>query len=674
MKKIFAFLLAAAMAASLSACDANNPANRENPEIPETSENEEMNDAPEKADSYENATEIVLAGNDALVDGISAAESDGPVTIGGDIIYYHDMDYYPSGNPYGEGDKNDKHTEAEAAKYALVTIITPGEYYITGELKGQIAVDLGENAKDDPDAKVTLIFGGADIECGIAPAVIFYNVYECADGENTTDEVDTSAAGANVIIADGTENNIKGSNVARIYKDNGEGKKLHKYDGAFYSMMSMNINGGTEGTGILNIEAENEGLNSEMHLTVNGGNININAKDDGINTNEDGVSVTTINGGTITIKGGLGVEGDGIDSNGWLTINGGTVFASGSGRTGDGGIDADMGITINGGSVVAFGSRNDAVKSGEGMTCAQFTFASVRSAGSVVKFLDAEGYGMIAEIDRDFQSLVLAGENLEKNKEYTLYVNDIPQEYSGNLDSWGAGTGGFGGGMAGNGGGREENAFSVPEGFSEWLESAKDIPEDIRAWLEFIEDIMSRAEGGFENGMAQGGTVPEIPSGNPNGGTAPEMPSEERPQGGFSGGFVELSPVPEDMTVFVITDTVWNFSGIFDSSEATGKEQVSFTVNGKENMEDLYKGDLPGITSVECGAEVDKESIQLTLEYIGTSEEITVSEICFLSDGYEAINGLFEGLEEGTYRLTIAVTAENEDFAGSSSFTFDVVG
>ncbi len=127
------------------------------------------------------------------------------------------------------------------------------------------------------------------------------------------------------------------------------------------------------------------------------------------------------------------------------------------------------------------------------------------------------------------------------------------------------------------------------------------------------------------------------------------------------------------MTVFIITDTVWNFSGIFDSSEATGKEQVSFTINGEKRIEDIYIGDLPGITSIECSFRVDAADIQITLEYIGTSEEITVSEICLLSDGYDVINGLFEDLEAGEYRLTVAVAAENEAYTGSTAFNFAVV-
>lgn len=133
------------------------------------------------------------------------------------------------------------------------------------------------------------------------------------DGEAAGTE-EASVYVANVIIADGTENTVNGSYVARIYEPDSvvlnedeteveDAKKLHKYDAAFYSRMTMNVNGEEKGDGVLIINAENEGLDSELHLTINGGNININSGNDGINTNEDGVSVTTVNGGTVIASG-----------------------------------------------------------------------------------------------------------------------------------------------------------------------------------------------------------------------------------------------------------------------------------------------------------------------------------------------------------------------------------
>lgn len=152
---------------------------------------------------------------------------------------------------------------------------------------------------------------------------------------------------------------MTGSHVARIYKDTAEQKKLHKYDGAFYSRMSMEIDGETKGNGVLNITAGNEGLDTELHLTINGGTINIQSCDDGINVNEDGISVFTMNDGYLTIYAGNGAEGDGIDSNGWNVINGGTVISLANPKSMDGGIDSDMGSTINGGTVIGAGNMYD---------------------------------------------------------------------------------------------------------------------------------------------------------------------------------------------------------------------------------------------------------------------------------------------------------------------------
>ena len=151
-----------------------------------------------------------------------------------DIVYYEEKTAYDSGNPYGEGTEADMHTAQEAASHTVVHITQPGTYILSGTLSaGQIAVDLGEDAKTDPEAVVTLVLNGVDITCTVAPAVIFYNVYECdtawvdydegtLESYTASAQQDTSAAGANVTLADGSVNMVNGSYVARIYKDNAE--------------------------------------------------------------------------------------------------------------------------------------------------------------------------------------------------------------------------------------------------------------------------------------------------------------------------------------------------------------------------------------------------------------------------------------------------------------------
>ena len=408
---------------------------------------------------------LVLTGcstpkNNINIDGVKINLTDKKITVDGSAITNddtaavyaaNDIVFYESGKDftYGEGEKEDEHEKSEADAHTVVHITKPGQYVLSGKISlGQIAVDLGENAKEDPKAVVTLVLNNLDITCTVAPAVIFYNVYECGskDEETASKDIDTTKAGANVIIADGTINNVNGSYVARIYEPDSvvlnedkteveDADKLHKYDAAFYSKRTMNVSGGSKGDGILNINAENEGLDSELHLTINGGIINIISGNDGINTNEDNISVTTVNGGTVNIMcNGKTGEGDGIDSNGWLVINGGTVIAQGCATSGDAGIDSDKGIYINGGEIIASGNMLDRIAGGE-QTYAVFSFATRQVGDSTytLKNKAGETVGKYAPTN-DFTYLLISGKLTEG--EYTFWQGDTQlaaQTATGNI-------------------------------------------------------------------------------------------------------------------------------------------------------------------------------------------------------------------------------------------------
>ena len=420
------------------------------------------------------------------------------VVVANDIIYYEDGKDFT----YGEGTESDAHTKDEAAAHQVVHITKAGTYRISGTLsKGQIAVDLGKDAKEDPCAVVTLVLDGVDITCDVAPGIIFYNVYECALEEATKD-VDTSKAGANIFINDGTTNTVNGAYVAKIYKPESvvlnesktaveDAKKLHKYDGAFYSKVSMNINGND---GVLNINAKNEGLDSEMHLTINGGTINIKSGNDGINTNEDGVSVTTINGGNLTIQvtGETG-EGDGIDSNGWLVINGGSVKAFAYGYSADSGIDSDMGIHINGGEVLATGNMLDRI---EGENQKNVTFnCNLREISELVLKNEDEKEVATFTCMNPFSILVYSSKDIT-DETYTLWQGNQQVSLSSQMS-------GFpGGGQFGRPGNMQppmngNGEFNIPEG-------GFDMPQD----GQFPQDgDFQMPEGGFDRGP--GGQFPE---------------------------------------------------------------------------------------------------------------------------------------------------------------------
>ncbi len=484
--------------------------------------------------NVEGAVNIALSDDGITVDGEAISENtDDAVYMAKDIVYYEAGKDFK----YGEGTAEDEHSKEEADAHTVVHITKPGTYAVSGKLSaGQIAIDLGKDAEEDPEAVVTLVLNGVDINCSVAPGVIFYNVYECgvADEETATKDVDTSKAGAKVVIADGTVNNVTGSYVARIYKSvelNEAGtevvdsKKLHKYDAAFYSKMSMNMYGGEEGTGVLNIDAENEGLDSELHLTLNGGQINIVSGNDGINTNEDYVSVTTVNGGVLRIKvDGETGEGDGIDSNGWLVINGGTVIAEACSFSMDGGIDSDMGIHINGGTLIATGNMLDRISESE-QNYAVFQFSDKIASGEMLVLKDADGNEVMSYApENSFSYLIMSDPKMTEGN-YTLWAGDT--QLAGSAGENGGGFGfGFGGMGGGRPGGMPENFApgNMPEGFD-----PDSMPEGMKPG-EMPENFdMENMPEEFKSGEMPegfgGGNAPQAPNGGQG------MPGGERPDG-----------------------------------------------------------------------------------------------------------------------------------------------
>ena len=271
------------------------------------------------------------------------------------------------------------HSAQEAYENPVLHITEKGIYSLSGTWNGQISIE----------ADAVIILNSVDITCTVAPAFIFTdsdNITEYGDinennietnykniGQTLLDDLTQQQANL-VIIADDTTNNVTGSNVYRIMKaepkssatkvdgkDISDQKKLYKTDGAFYSYVSLAICGETDGTGVLNINSTTfEGLDSELHMTIEGGKINITASDDGINVNEDNISVFTQLGGTLTIK---STNGDGIDSNGYIVINGGnldiTAGTQKASSTGEAGLDAEKSYYVSENANYVWNAIND---------------------------------------------------------------------------------------------------------------------------------------------------------------------------------------------------------------------------------------------------------------------------------------------------------------------------
>lgn len=572
------------------------------------------------------------------------------------------------------------HSEEEAYENAVLHITEPGTYRLEGEWHGQIWIDLGDNDETftDEDAKVTLILDGVDVTCTVAPALVFYSVYEC---DNTWEaqtewsaDVDTTDAGARVIIADGSENNFSGTNIYRIlkttYKDDTETtqKKRLKIDGAFYSYVSMEIEGEDEGTGILNINSGYEGLDTELHLTINGGNIHIVSDNDGINVNEDGVSVVTINGGALHITAGTGAEGDGIDSNGFLVINGGTVISAAN-PAADSGLDSDKGSYINGGYVVATGSTMDWAESDSDQVTMNLQFVAMQNSDEAIIVTDTNGNVIFAyDPDKDetagayvrsYQGAVISCPAFQVGATYHVYVGGDVEgtEVNGLYDAatvtafsdeaqlqsyTGTDVGGRpGGGMGGRPDGMDPG--EMPEGTE-----PGQMPED-----------MERPEGT----EPPEGTVPEeLPEGAepPAGGQFPgQMP-----------GRADQSETGPASTEFYMTDKVNAFSGVADASDSGAAfadvSQSSWYAEAVAYVAE--KGLMTGTSSAAFSpnATTSRGMIAAILYRLSGEPETQSGAFADVTAGQwytDAVNwagqtGIAEGYADGTFRPGSAITRE----------------
>ena len=127
--------------------------------------------------------------------------------------------------------------------------------------------------------------------------------------------------------------------------------KISCGDDGIHATTTLVIDGGT-----LDITAA-EGLEA-TDITINDGDITINATDDGINAGQKSDAYTvqiTINGGDITIN-MSGFDTDAVDSNGNITVNGGTFNI-----TGQSAFDYDGKAAYNGGTIIVNGETVNAI-------------------------------------------------------------------------------------------------------------------------------------------------------------------------------------------------------------------------------------------------------------------------------------------------------------------------
>lgn len=308
-----------------------------------------------------------------------------------------------------------------------------------------------------------------------------FTIKSGSDGMKSTYDTDTSKG--NIVITGG-EFDITASNDGIHCNEDilisGGNLTISSGDDGVHADDNLQVDGGT-----IDIKKCCEGLEG-VQITLNDGDISIVASDDGINaadgssssgmgiggfgggqtSSSDSSILLTINGGNIFVNAG----GDGLDSNGNIVMNGGNVTVLGPTSDGDTALDFDGAFTINGGVLMAFGSSGmlETPTSAQNGCCIVTTLGTV-SANSAFSLTDSSGNVIMSYTPtKNYASAIVYSSDIKSGSTYTVTAGSTTQSITVNSNVTTNGvSGGFGGGQNGGFGGGQRGGQpggSAPDG------------------------------------------------------------------------------------------------------------------------------------------------------------------------------------------------------------------
>ena len=192
---------------------------------------------------------------------------------------------------------------------------------------------------------------------------------------------------------------------------------------------------------------ESESLDEQHMKGGNGGFGGMGSQMGGQST-----GILTINGGNVYVN----ADGDGLDCNGSVTMTGGTVIVEGPTNSANGSLDYDGSFTVSGGTLLALGASGMAQgPTSDSTICGIITNATTQNTSGTLKIVDSNDSVVFEyECTKNVQNIVFCSETLKENVEYSILLNEseiINFTASGIASNESTG-GMFGGGSAPDGG------------------------------------------------------------------------------------------------------------------------------------------------------------------------------------------------------------------------------